>query len=238
MRYQVTKRFEQFVVSQGILIETVAVVGGTSTDPEVGSIANLYPEAKFHFFNISNSCNDPNFHFLDINESPPKIDDLKFDLVLSSQVIEHIWNHKNYFEILVKFTKPSGLIWVNCPKSNMVHGSPNYFSAGFTASYLSQNLEHLGCEILVATELGNKRYYLGIHLSRYWQTREENEHPLWNYNFQPGSYLGVARKFLNDLPSRLFLSLVSRKDSVGKDFATESFVGARIGAHHFTGKLD
>ena len=228
MREVVTERFKEFISSQANSVGNVAVIGGNSEDPEVATLTCLFPEVEFHYFNITNSCNDANFHALDLNESNPQfIKNMQFDLVISSQVLEHIWNHDNYFKIVVEITKPTGLIWLNCPKSNMVHGSPDYFSAGFTASYLSRNLENHGCEILLAAEVGNRRYYLGIHLGRYWQTREENRHPLWKYKFAPGSFLGVLKKFVRNFPSRVLLSLVRLEDPSNNDFATESMVGAR-----------
>lgn len=237
MRHVVTKKFEQFIFDESNSILKVAVVGGSSKDPEVMSISKLSPGAEFHYFNLSNDCNDNNFHFLDLNKGlNQKKNSLKFDLVLSSQVIEHIWNHDSYFRSLVELTNEMGIIWVSCPKSNMVHGAPDYFSAGFTASYLARNLERYGCEILLQSEVGNKRYYLGIHLGRYWQTQEENLHPLWRYSIKPGSFLGNVKKFIKDLPTRLLLSFIKTGESTTEDFATESFVAARVRNLHKKGK--
>lgn len=229
MRELVTKQFVEFICSEAFSIEKVAVVGGTSKDPEVDSIIHLFPKVTFHYFNILNESNDDNFHFLDLNERlGSKLNNLEFDLVLSSHVIEHIWNQENYFKALVRLCSNSGIIWVNCPKSNMVHGSPEYFSAGFTANYLARNLEAHGCNIILESELGNKRYYLGIHLARYWQTLGENRHPLWKYSIKPGTFLGNIKKFLKDMPSRIFLTFVKPVDSPNADFSTEAFVAARL----------
>ena len=238
VRELVTKKFEEFIILEELSIEKVAVVGGTQKDPEVNSILLLFPEAKFHYFNISNDFSDENFHYLDLNEElDSKLNNLNFDLVLSSQVIEHIWNHGNYFKVLAHLCSPSGIIGVNCPKSNMVHGSPEYFSAGFTARYLAKNLEVYGCEILLESELGNRRYYLGIHLGRYWQTLGENRHPLWEYSIKPGTILGNIRKFLRDLPVRILLTFVKAVDSPNADYATEAFVAARLRTQAPKGKL-
>ena len=121
MREVVTERFKEFISSQANSVGNVAVIGGNSEDPEVATLTCLFPEVEFHYFNITNSCNDANFHALDLNESNPQfIKNMQFDLVISSQVLEHIRNHDNYFKIVVEITKPTGLIWLNCPKSNMV----------------------------------------------------------------------------------------------------------------------
>jgi len=184
--------------------------------------------AEFHYLNIDNPTQDSNFHLIDINEISSIPDfRLYFDLVISSQVIEHIWNHPNYFDLLCNLVRPSGLIWVNCPKSNMVHGSPHFFSAGFTSTYLAKNLESRNCEILDSGEIGNRRYYLGTHFARYWQTPKENRHPLLKYNFQPGTLHGIVWKFIRELPSRILLTTIKATDSENQEYATESFAWAK-----------
>lgn len=228
MRHVVTENFRRFLDKYGSSIKSVGVVGGTSGDPEVAEIKSVLPETKFCFFNLENERDDDNFYKIDINTiSIEQLENEKFDLVISSQVLEHIWNHDNYFKLLVKLGINGGLIWLNCPKSNMVHGSPDFYSAGFTSSYLSKNLEKFGCDILLAQEIGNKRYYMAVHFARYWQSKEENRHPLLNYKVQPGSVLGIIRKFLVDMPSRILLTFVPRNNAVNTEFASESFVGAR-----------
>jgi SAM-dependent methyltransferase len=228
VREEVTSEFTKFIDLENLEVQVAAIVGGSSTDPEVAVIKYLYPSAEVHYFNLTNAANDLNFHRLDINEEIEVfLDDAKFDLVVSSQVLEHVWNHSNYFKLVAGIARPGGLIWVNCPKSNLVHGSPHYYSAGFTAEYLANNLGTLDCNILRTGEIGNKRYYLAVHLARYWQSPEENEQPILHYNFQPGSKLGVLRKFIKDFPVRLYLSTIPRRDSKSKDFATEAYVGAQ-----------
>jgi len=143
MSAEVTKRFDYYLERTNEQISKVAVLGGNSHDPEAVLLKRRFPYAEFHFLDIDNPHKDSNFHFIDINQSSRLTNfEQFFDIVISSQVIEHIWNHRNYFELLASLVRPSGLIWVNCPKSNMVHGSPHYFSAGFTNTYLSSNLEN------------------------------------------------------------------------------------------------
>ncbi len=228
MRDRVIRAFGTSLDETNELVNKVAVVGGSSGDPEVTELKDRFPNAEFHFLDIDNPFEDSNFHFLDINESSQLAGfDSFFDIAISSQVIEHIWNHQNYFELVVSLVRPSGLIWLNCPKSNMVHGSPHFYSAGFTATYLSKNLERLNCRILNLGEVGNRRFYLGVHLGRYWQTANENRHPLLRYNFQPGSLQGIAWKFIRDLPSRVILSGVSAANSDNLEYATEAYILAQ-----------
>lgn len=228
MRYEVTRAFQHFLTSQAYFIKTVAILGGSSNDPEVNVIASLYPDAEIYFFDIDNPLGDMNYTYLDFNEttSIPEFES-HFDLIVSSQVLEHIWNHANYFLLLAAMTHEGSLVWLNCPKSNLEHGSPHYYAAGFTASYLANNLSKQGFEVLQSDETGNKRYYLAVHFGRYWQTPEENSNPLLKYNFQPGTKLGILRKFLIELPSRLLLTFIPQGKSSESEWATESYVGAR-----------
>lgn len=228
MRYEVTRMFGLFLATRKESVGKIAIIGGSSLDPEVSLLQEIYPKATIYFFDIANPRSDENFNFLDINETGtiPGFES-SFDLVVCSQVLEHVWNHSNFFSILECITQENGFVWLNCPKSNLEHGSPHYFSAGFTASYLSNNLKLRNFMILDSGEIGNKRYYLATHMARYWQTPQENRRPIRGYNFQPGSRLGVLRKFLRELPSRVMLALITEPMSKESMWATESYVAAR-----------
>ena len=230
MREEVTKKFIEFVIAQNISIQRLGVVGGTSLDPEVSYLLEKNPNLEIHFFDIQNSNNEANFHYCDLNRA-----DISegfhhyFDLVLSSQVIEHIWNHGTYFNFLITIIKPGSFIWVNCPTSNLVHGSPDYYSAGMTSSYIVKNLENRNAKTLYSGQLGNKRYYLATHFARYWQTPRENRHPVFGYNFQKGTVLGVAKKFISELPSRVLLVFFTNKHDAEYVYSTEAYVAAQAG---------
>jgi SAM-dependent methyltransferase len=228
MRSAVTEKFSEFLNSENMEIKNVAVVGGSSKDPEIIYLSELTPDLNVHFFGIENQHNDSNFHFLDLNASDKAREfENFFDLVISSQVIEHIWNHSNYFNLLTSILKRGGYLWVNCPASNLVHGSPDYYSSGMTARYLEKNLETRNIQTVVSGQLGNKRYYMATHFARYWQTTKENHHPVLGYNFQNGTYLGVVKKFIFDLPSRILLAFINSKHDSTYEYSTESFFGGR-----------
>jgi SAM-dependent methyltransferase len=118
MRQKVTSEFANFIDMEKLEVHFVAIVGGSSNDPEVGVVKRKYPKAEFHYFNLTNPEKDLNFHRLDINEDVERfLDNAIFDLVVSSQVLEHVWNHSNYFKLVAGIARPGGFIWVNCPKS-------------------------------------------------------------------------------------------------------------------------
>lgn len=194
MRNLVVEEFQKWLVTSKPAISTVAVVGGTSADPEVAVVNKLLPDATIHFFGIDNSRNDANYSTLDLN-SNPRTNMAKFDLVISSQVLEHVWNLANAFDNLSQLTKQGSYLWVNCPASNMAHGSPAYYSAGYTDGYIAENLKHRNFDVLISKTIGSKRNYFMTHTLRFWPTEAELRRPVLNYHFQPGSFLGVTRKF-------------------------------------------
>ncbi|CAN2171217.1 Methyltransferase domain containing protein [Candidatus Nanopelagicaceae bacterium] len=227
MRNLVVEEFQNWVVTSNPDISTVAVVGGTSADPEIAVVKRHFPEATIHFLGIDNSRNDSNYLDLDLN-SAPIMNVAKFDLVINSQVLEHVWNLANAFENLANLTKPDGFLWVNCPASNMAHGSPAYYSAGYTDGYIAENLKYRNFEILISKTIGSKRNYFMTHILRHWPAEAELKHPVLNYNFQPGSFLGVIRKYLRDLPGRLLSVAFSNRVVHSIDYATESVVLAKL----------
>ncbi len=227
MRNLVVQEFDNWLNTSKPIISTVAVVGGSSADPEVAVVNKHFPEATIHFFGIDNSRNDAGYSILDLNSAPAtKL--VKFDLVVNSQVLEHVWNLANAFDRLAHLTKQGGFLWINCPASNMAHGSPAYYSAGYTDGYIAENLKHRNFDILISKTIGSKRNYFMTHILRHWPTEAELRHPVLNYNFQPGTFLGVTRKFLVNLPGRLMSIGFSKKVVHSIDFATESVVLAKL----------
>ena len=227
MRGAATEKFTEFINELADTPRRIAVIGGTSQDPEVKVLIQQIPIIEIHFFNIENVNSDKNYHQLDINSYNSVSEFVGyFDLVMSCHVIEHVWNHARFFELFEIFSRPKGAIWVNCPTSNIVHGSPEYFAAGFTANYLNFNLQARGFRSVLQGELGNKRFYIGAHVFRIWLSGAENRHPLLNYEFQSGTPFGVVRKFLKDVPSRIILEFLSNQEQNFLCYQTETYFGA------------
>lgn len=226
MRFLVTREFTKWFSGLASKPINIAIVGGTSQDPEVIEIKRIAPDANINYFGIENPFLDTNFTHLNLNNSSQTSS--KYDLVICSQVLEHVWNIENTFKVLASMVITNGFLWFNCPTSNMAHGSPAYFSAGYTADFISENFKMRGFTIVESRHYGSKRYYFMTHALRFWATESEHLRPLTSYNFQPGSFLGVIRKFLGDLPGR-FVSLFYSKTSLSSvEFATETLVLAQL----------
>lgn len=226
MRYLVLDLFTQWLDNEKPILSKVCVVGGTSSDPEIVVLKNSFPTIEFHTYGIENPSKDKNFHELDLNRDQVSIQE-GFDLVLCSQVLEHVWNLENSFACLSDLTKPGGYLWLACPASNMPHGSPEYYSAGYTSEFLALNLENRNFEIILRKNLGSKRNYFITHALRQWVGEKEHNHPVKSYKIQPGTFLGNSRKYLREIPGRILALIYSKQVTESVDYATESVVLAR-----------
>lgn len=143
----------------------IAVVGGYLLEPEIKALEFLGVEATVNIFGIDDGTN-----YLNLNEEITSENDLcgNFDLVLCSQVWEHIWNHESALTNLKKLIKKDGFIWLACPTSNRPHSSPSYYSAGFTSEYLSNNLSRLGLDVKASGQIGTPRNYRATHTLPAW----------------------------------------------------------------------
>lgn len=229
MRFQVTKVLEFWLKANKPQISRVAIVGGSSRDPELAILRNLYPFAKIEYFGIENTHKDIKFQKFDLNVQK-HFSEIKFDFVICSQVLEHLWNHENAFAALSNMTETGGFLWINVPASNFPHGSPYYFSAGFSSEYIAKNLSCRNFSICINKNIGSKRYYFMTHILREWVTEEEHNHPVSGYKFKPGTFLGVTRKYLFELPGRVLSLFFSKEITESIEFATESVVLGQLKA--------
>jgi SAM-dependent methyltransferase len=173
-------------------------------------ILTVYPLAEVTFFGIENVELNTAFIELDLN-LPSKIN-LKYDLVICAQVLEHVWNLNIAFENLSKLlNSDNGLLWINCPASNMVHGSPEYFSAGYS----------------LAGSFGSRRLYFFTHALQFWPTKFELEHPI--LTFRPLRSYGrkIVIETIRGFFGRTYSVLLSSKQTSEPQYATESFALAK-----------
>jgi hypothetical protein len=211
-----------FVERENLVLHKVAIIGGSSRDPEALALKEISPSIKFEYFGIENLYNDENFTFLDLNQEIEMIDP-GFDLVLCSQVLEHLWNVSSAFITLSRLAGKSGYLWINCPASNMAHGSPAYYSAGYSPEYLQKNLEALGHQVIVAECVGSKRNYFFTHILRHWASERDHHDPIRSFRAQRGTFQGKVRQYLEVLPKRFLTLFFSSEITYSIDFATESY---------------
>lgn len=105
MRWEIANKFAKLVIPNLDLNSRVAILGGSSSDAEVQIIKQYSPLIEFSVIGIENENLDQNFIFLDLNTLMDERFLQSFDLVLCSQVLEHVWNHANFSRILPSYAK-------------------------------------------------------------------------------------------------------------------------------------
>lgn len=198
----------------------VTIVGGSDQEPELTALKELGYSIHITKYGI-----EQYEHYLDLNKKN-NIKTPDSDLLICSNVLEHIWNVDNFFDNIKKLANKNTLIYINCPKSNMEHGSPEYYSSGYAKEFLIKNLEFRNFNILEAGEVGSERYYKSIHLLQTWYTKNEVE---GKYSFKENS---LQYKFkhlikLYNLGHYLSLSRASNKSN-NSVFMTNSYIFARL----------
>ena len=225
MRWLVVDKFSETIKRLNAQPKEVAVVGGTSKDPEVQVLLSHYPEVKIFYFGIENSTQEENFTYFNLNVSQQHHHE--YDLVICSHVLEHLHNLEHCFRNLVKLLdKEKGLMWINCPARNFPHGSPEYYSAGYSKEFISKHLDRSGCTIIEAGYFGSARYNFTTQQLHFWSSESEHRHPILKYNFKPGSKLGIINRLRKDIFWRAICLFLSSKIRTDLKDASEVYVWA------------
>ena len=227
MRWEVARTFQRYVLPDISESFKVAVVGGSSMDPEVQLILDKFPKIEIHYYGIDNYHSDLPFYRFELNTDNSSQFFPTYDLVLSCQVLEHVWDHQNFFANLDKLINHDGAIWLNCPASNMSHGSPDYFAAGFTSRYLSLNLEKRKFVTIQNGEIGSKRYYFATHVGKIWYSENEHDNPVFHPNYQHGTFLRKINSYRKSVLMRMLSLFFSPEMTESIRYATESWVYAK-----------
>jgi hypothetical protein len=221
MRWIVLEKLESALDALNALELTIVILGGSSKDPEVELLKKRFPNSKITYMGIDNYGEESPWIYFDLNSS--EVLKENFDLVVCSQVLEHIWNLDVAFNLISSLVDIDGYVWINCPTSNMAHGSPDYYSAGYSPSYLERNFERLGFRSLSSGCVGSERYYKATHLLRLWSTKNEHAHPILGYRISGPITLGKIHEMIMRIPGRIKMMSWNKSISEDIDFATESY---------------
>jgi SAM-dependent methyltransferase len=136
-------QFERFLEGWQKPIESVAIVSGSLSEPELNLIRG---QKKVTLFNFEA---DP--VLFDLNKDWSSAEWTKhhnaFDLVLCEQVLEHLIDPKQAVQNLSQLLKPGGLLHVTVPAINNSHGEPFFFYAGFPTATLEAFAKHAGLTV-------------------------------------------------------------------------------------------
>lgn len=205
----------------------VAVVGGSSSEPEVAVLRHMKIDINLTLFGI-----DPDNISLDLNKHDPDMKYSSFDIVLCSQVFEHVWNHQEAIQNLKKLMNESTYLWISCPSSNRPHGLSFYFAAGLTESFLVTSLSHQKLKVLDSGTLGTRRVYRAIHTMPIWlSVRGHKFPPIWAFEGHPydkASFLYRSLFCLRYLLRSFGLMFFSGKITSDIRCASESWACAQL----------
>ena len=219
-KYLLYLEFENFFRNLDISKElNIGLLGGSRNQPEVQILNNLGFELKITTLGIE----DDDDYYLDLNKTYEKIDH-EFDLIICTQVLEHIWNHKSFFENIANTIRKQGLVYLDCPKSNKTHMEPNYYSSGFTSKYLSKNLENVGLNTLHEGEVGSEVLYKSIHMTQSWYSKRDIEN---RYRFNSKNFFFRLKHLLKLSNLGQYLVLNRNLDRDTSNFKTMSYVVAK-----------
>jgi len=200
----------------------VAIVGGSYGEPEIELLRELGFRIQFKTFGIELADIQ-----MDLNYFTPDLREEKFDLILCSQVLEHVWNHGAAFSNLKHLLKDSGIIWITCPYSNRFHGSPDFYVSGFTPQYLGNQLEMIGLETLKYGSIGSCRNYLATYLLPVWLTDKGHKSPIL-FAFEERNILLRFAFSIRYLPRTIFLSFQSPRVTSFPETSTDTWLLARL----------
>lgn len=100
----------------------------------------------------------------DITSIP--VDSETFDVVLCSEVLEHLPDPFQALNELVRVVKQGGKLIFTAPFCSLTHFSPYHYSTGFNKYFYQFNLERLNCTVLELEQNGNFFEYLAQEIRR------------------------------------------------------------------------
>jgi hypothetical protein len=216
VRNQIASDFKSLCL-ENVQIHRVAVVGGSLDDHEVSQVRQLFPKITIDIYGIDLEQNLMNLNM-------PPLRRKNYDLVLCTNVLEHVFNHENFAENLLSLLEVDGKIWCCFPFNDMYHGAPLYFSAGFHPAYVESLFARHGGETLKSTIVSSKRLYLFTHLLRDWPSQFRYEHPFVGQIMWALGLRSNPRPPIRNLsPSRIFFSLIL--SLIPKQFNTDPNYG-------------
>jgi SAM-dependent methyltransferase len=89
-----------------------------------------------------------------------------FDVVLCTEVLEHLPDPVAAITELARLLRPGGLLLLTAPFCSFTHFSPYFFSTGFSRNWYSRHLDDLGFLGVEMTPNGNYFEYLAQEIRR------------------------------------------------------------------------
>ncbi|MCD7726284.1 MAG: class I SAM-dependent methyltransferase [Clostridiales bacterium] len=105
-----------------------------------------------------------NYIKCDIVDMP--LDKASVDVVLCTEVFEHIANPVMALKEFSRIIKVGGQMILTAPFASLVHMAPHYYSSGFSRYWYEKNLNEVGFKIVEIRPYGNYFSWLGQEINR------------------------------------------------------------------------
>ena len=198
--------------------QKVLVIGGPPSEPELLELKNL-TNLEVHFAGVE-KIEDINWHYLDANSAQHNIVH-KFDFILCSQVLEHLWNPVQAFSIISDLLKKDGYAWIACPANNFPHGSPHFYSSGYSLEFLESAAKHARLNTIKCGLLANQRIHYYRQLLQLWPNSFQFKYPLLAYFPILGSLRQKISWQFRSLPYRFAIGCSSKDFSQKPEYGVE-----------------
>lgn len=134
----------------------------------------------------------------DITEIP--VADGTFDVVLCTEVLEHVPRPIEALREMVRVTKPGGRLFLTAPLGSGLHQEPYHFYGGYTDHWYRKFLTEFGCEVISIEPNHGFLAHLGQECARFgWQFDQ--------LKLEHGGYEAELTHLIGDVLPRFFYEL-------------------------------
>lgn len=113
----------------------------------------------------------------DITEIPAE--DCSFDVILCSEVLEHVPEPTHALDEFARLLKPGGVLILTAPFASMVHMAPYHYCTGFSRFWYEHHLRARNFEIVELIPNGDWYSYLRQELTRLGGMERERKNWSW-----------------------------------------------------------
>jgi len=89
-----------------------------------------------------------------------------FDVILCSEVLEHLPDALAAMREFVRLARPGGLIILTAPFASLTHMAPYHYISGFNGYWFRHHLTAMGCEVVELSSNGNWFEFLAQEIRR------------------------------------------------------------------------
>lgn len=131
------------------------------------------------------------------------VDDASFDVVLCSEVLEHLSDPQNAIKEFSRIIKPDGILLITVPVSSITHMAPYYFYNGFSRYFFEKFINKKEFDISELTYNGSYFEYLAQEIQRV---------PFVCKRYSGFGFLLKVIYYIFAIPLLIFISLASKRD--------------------------